>query len=106
MRAPRAGRGCTGLGKGKSAIRNEVAFYQVGTRFAQKVSLCYKPATNRVKCMFQTREITEPGTENPWLYCYGTAKATKTWSGYVGVTMNRGWIDDCHMTDDLGASFL
>ncbi len=29
-----------GLGKGKSAIRNEVAFYQVGTRFAQKVSLC------------------------------------------------------------------
>jgi hypothetical protein len=85
--------------RGKSAIKSELRLWQAGSRYAMKVSACYKPQGDRVRCFFQTREI----MDGYWLQCYGTANARERY-GWTQVTLSRGWLKDCYYTDD--PSFL
>ena len=82
-----------GIAEGKAAIKDEVAYYAIGTRFAMKVDLCDKPAPAKVSCYWQSRQL----YGGSWAFCYGTATATATYA-YVTVKLRRGWIDDCYMT--------
>ena len=78
---------------GKTAIRGELSFYQIGSNYGMQVKWCFKPTSDRVKCVFRTREwIDEAG--GYWLQCLGLATAIDRWD-WIQVRLSSGWIDDC-----------